>query len=113
MKNHLVQLRLCCKTYTTSVNTESFVLVEDFKESIKATFARKLNSYDEILLCEYNGTTKINPMDPIEILGEKKRPLIAIVEPVVEVERPQSSRQLDYKQSKRTFLLARTLKVSH
>ena len=82
--------------------------MDDFKESIKVKFSRKLKAYDsyELVLFEADGTTKISAMDSIDQLNEKKMPLVAVVEPVeVQVEPTQKpaisiTRHQDYKHSK-------------
>ena len=82
--------------------------MDDFKESIKVKFSRKLKAYDsyELVLFEADGTTKISAMDSIDQLNEKKMPLVAVVEPVeVQVETTQKpaisiTRHQDYKHSK-------------
>lgn len=63
--------------------------MDDFKESIKVKFSRKLKAYDsyELVLFEADGTTKISAMDSIDQLNGKKMPLVAVLEPVdVQVE---------------------------
>jgi hypothetical protein len=92
----------------TKITTEGCSDMDDFKESIKGKFSRKLKAYDpsEIALFEADGTTKISAMDSIDQLNEKKMPLVAFVEPVevqVEVaEKPAISitKHRDYKHSK-------------
>ena len=92
----------------TKISTEGCSYVDDFKESIKVKFSRKLKAYDsyELVLFEADGTTKISAMDSIDQLDEKKMPLVAVVEPVeVQVEPTQKpaisiTRHQDYKHSK-------------
>lgn len=92
----------------TKISAEGCSDVDDFKESIKAKFSRKLKAYDsyELILFETDGTTKISAMDSIDQLNEEKMPFYAVVEPVeVEVESTEKlavsiTRHQNYKHSK-------------
>jgi len=108
-QKHFVQLKLGSKSFEpTQISTEGCSYVDDFKEFIKAKFSRKLKAYDsyELVLFEADGTTKISAMDSIDQLNGKKKPLVAVVEPVeVQVEPTQKpaisiTRHQDYKHSK-------------
>jgi hypothetical protein len=108
-QKHFVQLKLGSKSFEpTKISTEGCSDMDDFKESIKVKFSRKLKAYDsyELVLFEADGTTKISAMDSIDQLNENKMPLVAVVEPVeVQVEPTQKpaisiTRHQDYKHSK-------------
>lgn len=118
-KKHFVQLKLGIKTYQpTQVSAEGCSYVDDFKDSIKAKFYRVLKDYDayELNLFEADGTTTISAMDSIDVLYEKKMPLVAVVE-VEPVQKPEISSTTHYKQSKavtssRSFLTSIALELA-
>ena len=104
-----VQLKLGSQSFEpTKISTEGCEYILEFRTAIKAKFPKLLDHYDaaELVLFEADGTTKINPMDSIDKLNDKKMPLVAVVEPVeVQVQPPQisSSRRQDYKHSKAVY----------
>ena len=123
VQKHFVQLKLGSKTYQPAqVSSESCETVYDFLGAIKTTtFPRLLKAYDvaELVLFEADGITKISTMDSIDQLNGKKMPLVAVVEPELQVGQAQigSTRHQYYKQSKaftssRSFLTSIALELA-
>ena len=91
-QRHFVQLKLGSESFEPSkISTEGCSDVDDFKESIKAKFSKKLVPYDayELSIFEADGTTKISPMESIDQLSDMKMSLVAVVVVVVEPLEPQ------------------------
>ena len=77
-----VQLKLGNTSFQTAIiSTQGCEYVYDFKEAIKKVFSKKLKDVDayELILFESDGATEIDPIDSINILLDKKMPLVVTV----------------------------------